>query len=39
MVVLDEATVGSVIQMSALIPAMEEALTALSAGTVIQPTR
>jgi alanine dehydrogenase len=37
--ILDEAAVRRLLDMRALIPAMERALSALSAGTVVQPVR
>jgi ornithine cyclodeaminase/alanine dehydrogenase-like protein (mu-crystallin family) len=39
MLILDEAAVRKFLHMQALIPAMERALRALSAGEVVQPTR
>ena len=39
MLVLDEAAVRKLLRMDALIPAMADALRALSAGDVVQPVR
>ena len=39
MLILDEAAVRKLLRMQALIPAMEQALRALSAGEVVQPMR